>query len=175
MVSKKWALAFVGMAVSASILVAACELGLNAAPAPHNGQPPAGVAPVSGPDTGGPDGGSPRPITIIDDMDPSECNFIHNINTCFSDGAPPDGVDLGEYMDPYLKAALDLGHRLGVDPALVKLKEVEKVHWPDASLGNPEPDMFYAQVITPGFRMVLEANGQQYTYHTSMDHVVFVG
>jgi hypothetical protein len=32
----------------------------------------------------------------------------------------------------------------------------------------------YAQVITPGFKLVLSADGAHYTYHTSMEHVVYV-
>jgi hypothetical protein len=32
--------------------------------------------------------------------------------------------------------------------------------------------MMYAQVITPGYRIVLEADGKTYTYHTSQSHVV---
>ena len=40
------------------------------------------------------------------------------------------------------------------------------MEWSDASLGRPQPGMMYAQVITPGYLVVLEADGQQYTYHT---------
>ena len=28
------------------------------------------------------------PVTIIDGMDPNECNMVHNINACFTDGQP---------------------------------------------------------------------------------------
>ena len=40
------------------------------------------------------------------------------------------------------------------------------VEWPDASLGCPQVDVTYAQVITPGYQIQLEANGQVYTFHT---------
>ena len=40
------------------------------------------------------------------------------------------------------------------------------MEWSDASLGCPQPGMAYAQVITPGFRIALEAQGQLYQYHT---------
>ena len=43
---------------------------------------------------------------------------------------------------------------------------VEAVEWPDSSLGCPEPGNAYLQVLTPGYRVVLEAGGQQVTYHT---------
>jgi len=42
----------------------------------------------------------------------------------------------------------------------------------DASLGCPKPDMVYAQVITPGFLVVLEAMGDEYEYHTDVGRFV---
>ena len=69
----------------------------------------------------------------------------------------------------------DLNDRFGITPVSVKLINLEKVDWGDSSLGNPEPEMMYAQVITPGFKMSLAGDGSTYLYHTSMDRVVFVG
>ena len=51
-------------------------------------------------------------------------------------------------------------------PTLISFEPVE---WNDSSLGCPEPDMMYAQVITPGYRLVFEYQGQQYEYHTNLD------
>ena len=51
----------------------------------------------------------------------------------------------------------------------VTLISMESMDWSDASLGCPEEGMMYAQVITPGYLMVLEADGQQYTYHTDQN------
>ena len=53
--------------------------------------------------------------------------------------------------------------------AAATLVALEPVDWPNTSLGCPEPDMLYAQVITPGFRLVFEYEGQQYEYHTDQD------
>ncbi len=44
--------------------------------------------------------------------------------------------------------------------------------WPDTSLGCPQKGMMYAQVITPGFRVVLAVNDQDYEYHTDNARVV---
>jgi hypothetical protein len=44
--------------------------------------------------------------------------------------------------------------------------KVEPATWPDASLGCPQPDMAYAQILTPGFLINLEVDGKQYPYHT---------
>ena len=57
------------------------------------------------------------------------------------------------------------------DDAEVRL--VEPVDWPDSSLGCPQPDMMYAQVITPGYRVVLALDDQEYVYHTNTRRAVF--
>ena len=49
------------------------------------------------------------------------------------------------------------------------LNTLEPVEWGDASLGCPKPDVMYAQVVTPGFQLVFEYEGQQYEYHTDQD------
>ncbi len=64
----------------------------------------------------------------------------------------------------------DLAQRLSLAPEAIRLVSVEAVEWPDTSLGCPQPGMMYAQVITPGFRMMLEAEGERYTYHTDRDN-----
>lgn len=114
------------------------------------------------------------PITIIDNMDPDECSFIHNINACFTDGQPPAGIALGDYMDVYFKAKEELSRRTGEDHFGAKIKSVERVNWNNSSLGKPEPGSYYLQVITPGFKLVLDSDGAFHTYHTSLDSVVFV-
>lgn len=61
-----------------------------------------------------------------------------------------------------LAATLGLQHEL-----LVSIIKVEAVEWPDSCLGISSPDVMCAQVITPGYRVLLEANGRQYEYHTN--------
>jgi hypothetical protein len=71
------------------------------------------------------------------------------------------------------KAKSDLAKRTGAAVGDIKTRSVEAVNWPDASLGCPQPDMMYAQVVTPGQRIVLEAGGQTYEYHSGGANVVF--
>ena len=66
----------------------------------------------------------------------------------------------------------DLARRLNLSVLEISVISVEAVDWPDTSLGCPQPGMMYAQVITPGFRVVLEATGQSYEYHTDEDSSV---
>ncbi|MBI5284919.1 MAG: hypothetical protein HY874_07465 [Chloroflexi bacterium] len=47
------------------------------------------------------------------------------------------------------------------------LATVEQVDWPDACLGVAEPNQVCAQVITPGYRVVVERSGGRIEYHTS--------
>jgi len=80
--------------------------------------------------------------------------------------SPADSADVS-------KAKSDLAKRTGAAVADIKTRSVEAVNWPDASLGCPQPDMMYAQVVTPGQRIVLETGGQTYEYHSGGANVVF--
>ena len=79
-----------------------------------------------------------------------------------------------EEHELYIMAREDLGQRFGLEPDSVRLSYIERVTWSTLALGDPQPGMAYADILVPGFRMVLEAAGESYAYHTSMDRVVFV-
>ena len=64
------------------------------------------------------------------------------------------------------RAKEDLASRLSIAVNQISLVEVKAVEWSDASLGCPEPGKVYAQVITPGYLIVLEAAGESYQYHS---------
>lgn len=61
----------------------------------------------------------------------------------------------------------DLAARLSISPAEISLAEATAVEWSDSSLDCPQEGMGYLQVITPGYRIVLQANSQTYEYHTN--------
>ena len=63
------------------------------------------------------------------------------------------------------RAKQDLSRRLGIPEHQITVERVEAVEWPDTSLGCPQPGMMYAQVITPGYRIILKANNQISEYH----------
>ncbi len=56
--------------------------------------------------------------------------------------------------------------QLGLELDMVKVWTVEPMTWPDACLGVPQPDEMCAQVLTPGYRIVIEVNGVRYVLHT---------
>jgi hypothetical protein len=61
----------------------------------------------------------------------------------------------------------DAADRLGVPLRKVEIAQAEPRRWPDASLGCPKAGEFYAQVITPGYRVVVAAEGRRLEYRTS--------
>jgi hypothetical protein len=63
-------------------------------------------------------------------------------------------------------AKKDLTCRGGVSLQRITLEQIEAVDWPDASLGCPEEGKAYAQVIMPGYRLVLSDGTRYFEYHT---------
>ena len=61
-----------------------------------------------------------------------------------------------------LLARQDLARQLNVDLSAVNIVSAERVEWPDSCLGAPGAGEGCAQVITPGYKIVLEVNGQTY-------------
>lgn len=75
----------------------------------------------------------------------------------------------GTNMNPQVERAIvDLANRQGADRSEIIVESVESVEWRDSSLGCPQPGMAYAQVMTPGFRIILQLNGARYTYHADL-------
>jgi hypothetical protein len=64
---------------------------------------------------------------------------------------------------PFIDA---IARELGVPPSEVRILRLEQRDWPDASLGCPQPDTMYAQVITPGYLAEVEVGGQKIEFHT---------
>ena len=62
-------------------------------------------------------------------------------------------------------AKADLADRAAIPLDQITLVDARPVVWPDASLGCPQPGMQYAQVLTPGYLVLLAARGKQYEYH----------
>ena len=69
-------------------------------------------------------------------------------------------------MDALVEQAKEeLAQQLSIPVNEIDLIEAEATTRPDASLGCPQAGMTYAQVVTPGYRILLEANGQVYAYY----------
>ena len=69
---------------------------------------------------------------------------------------------------PVAAVIADLASRLGTDESSITLVSQEEVTWPDGSLGCPQPDMSYIQVLVNGSLIVLESDGTIYEYHSGV-------
>jgi hypothetical protein len=63
------------------------------------------------------------------------------------------------------KAITDLAQRLTISADEIILLEATSVVWPDASLGCPQEGMAYAQVLTPGYLILLQYTDNKFEYH----------
>lgn len=71
-----------------------------------------------------------------------------------------------ERADIVARARSDLAERLGIYTDAIETISVEAVDWPDACLGISTKGIFCAQVVTPGYRILLEFDGQRYEYRS---------
>jgi hypothetical protein len=80
-----------------------------------------------------------------------------------------DSASYGGLVD---LAMTDLAANLDLSVDQVTPQAVEAYTFPDTSLGLPQAGMMYAQVLTPGYIITLEADGQTYTYHGADETIV---
>ena len=66
-----------------------------------------------------------------------------------------------------VRARADLAQRLGLSENEITEGAVEQAEFPDAALGAPIEGEMSAQVITPGWRIHLKANGKTYEYRAN--------
>ena len=71
-------------------------------------------------------------------------------------------------------AKFDLSIKTGVDLEDIATKSIEETVFSDASLGIPETGVTYEAIATPGFIIMLEADGDLYEYRASGAKVVQV-
>ena len=73
--------------------------------------------------------------------------------------------------DAVEKARKDLAQRLKIDTSAIKEQSVEDDDFPDMALGAPEDGEMSGQMITRGWRIKLEAQGQTYEYRADKNQV----
>jgi hypothetical protein len=82
--------------------------------------------------------------------------------------APSKEGSMPDCDDTCQKARQQLAEQGGVSVDAVRVISVEQVTWPDACLGVKVEGMVCAQVLTPGYRIILEVGGVKHEYHTSL-------
>jgi hypothetical protein len=73
-----------------------------------------------------------------------------------------------DYPEAVLAAIEDLALQLEISPKQVQVISFQDEEWPDSCLGLAAPDEMCLQVITPGFRILLNANGMHFEYHSDL-------
>ena len=81
---------------------------------------------------------------------------------------PPPNPSIPQLQQVIAAAAA----RAGIAPSAVQVISLQAREWPDTSLGCPRPGEMYAQRITPGYLVVVEAAGQRLEYHTDEGRTV---
>jgi hypothetical protein len=69
------------------------------------------------------------------------------------------------------KARQDLAQRLGINENEIETVTVEDGEFPDMALGASEADELSGQMITPGWRIKLRADGQTFEYRANKQQV----
>ena len=69
------------------------------------------------------------------------------------------------------KARNDLAKRLNIGASEIEERSVEDADFPDMALGAPEAGEMSGQMITRGWRITLEAQGQTYEYRADKNQV----
>ncbi len=70
------------------------------------------------------------------------------------------------------KATDALAQQLSIPSSQINLIEATEVIWPNASLGCAQEGMVYADVLTPGYLILLGYNGNTFEYHAGKDSIV---
>ena len=92
---------------------------------------------------------------------------------------PPEVVEQATQINvdltPAQQAAISaVIQNLGVVADQVKVVSTEAVDWPDSCLGIVTEGIACTQVVTPGFRVILDVAGKQVEYHTNQDGTVLL-
>jgi len=82
------------------------------------------------------------------------------------DAGPACTMEYANKCTATAAAVAELAARLDLTEDAITIVSVDDVQWPDACLGVSQPDVACAEVITAGYRIILEVTGQTYEYHT---------
>jgi len=87
---------------------------------------------------------------------------------------PDISVDQDDSQKYTMLAKAELSRQEGMHPDTIQLVSIEFTEFSDASLGVPEPGVDYAQVITPGYIIILKHKGATYEFHAAGNRIVRV-
>ena len=78
----------------------------------------------------------------------------------------PTAITDAQALKMIALAKASLARKFNIGENQIHLSSVGAVTWPDAGLGCPQAGVIYAEVITPGYQILFEAQGKIFSYHT---------
>src|SRR5262249_25465504 len=93
---------------------------------------------------------------------PEDILAINNFASTLATQPPSSGED----PEPINKARDFLAKELGLPNDQISIISAAPVEWTDGCLGLGRADEACAQMITPGYKVILEAQGKQYELRT---------
>lgn len=88
--------------------------------------------------------------------------------------APADGGTIGDMDQQMIDALVEqAADDTGVNADEIGVITAEAVTWSDGSIGCPEEGMGYTQALVPGYRVVLDVDGEEVHYHAGSDGQFF--
>ena len=109
----------------------------------------------------------PSETSLSEIEEPTPTFTVETEEKVDSGEATPVVITGGEKEDMIAKVKQDLVSRLGISIDQITVFIAQTVTWSDSSLGCPEKGMMYTQVLTPGYKIILEYNGTKYDYRTN--------
>ncbi len=79
-----------------------------------------------------------------------------------------------DYLQILELVVRDLSLRTGAHLNDIQVLSIQERDWPNAGLGCEDPSLMYAQVITPGYLIILEYQGSTYQYHTNQERAFWL-
>jgi hypothetical protein len=115
-------------------------------------------------------GTSAEQMILCENQKPIDLSIRQVVAPTAVPAAAPAPDETGKRMGELSQAAL--ARDQGLNTADVTVVAVEEATWNDSSLGCPQPGQNYLQVITPGYKITLEAQGKRYEYHADRNRRV---
>ena len=108
---------------------------------------------------------SPSPVEVFPTHPFSQGDVTH---------MPQNNPDPSPSLQNLIEQAKeDLAQRLSTSATEITVVDARDVVWSNSSLGCPQPGMLYAEVLTPGYLILLNANRQDYEYHAGKSSDAF--
>jgi hypothetical protein len=137
---------FLAAGVLLAITAAACTGGAAPTALPSPSAAPPATEPATEPGT---EPAASDPGKVIPSLNPTVIP---------GEGVPPEVVQ---------QAVTDAATRAGVESSAVTVVSAAAVTWPNGAAGCPKMGFLYTDVVTPGYRVVVEAGGTTYDYRGS--------